>query len=77
MLPLICLEIWFYRQNTFRFLKHLERTKIYLHIIDAACERSPEEDYQIIRGELEAFNPELLKKREIIVFNNKKFPPIE
>lgn len=52
-----------------QFLKHLERTKIYLHIIDAACQRDPELDYNVIRKELELFNPELLKKREIIVFN--------
>ncbi len=52
-----------------RFLKHLERTKIYLHIIDAASGRDPAEDYAIVRKELEAFNPELLQRKEIIVFN--------
>jgi GTPase len=52
-----------------RFLKHLERTKIYLHLIDAASGRDPERDYKIVRRELEAFNPELLHHREIIVFN--------
>jgi GTPase len=52
-----------------RFLKHLERTKLYLHIIDAAVGRDPEEDYNIVRHELEAFNPELLRRREVIVFN--------
>lgn len=52
-----------------RFLKHLERTKIYIHIIDAASGRDPEEDYNIVRKELAAFNPELLNNKEIIVFN--------
>ena len=52
-----------------RFLKHLERTKIYLHVIDAAAGRDPEHDYNIVRNELEAFNPDLLNHREIIVFN--------
>lgn len=52
-----------------KFLKHLERTKIYIHIIDATSGRDPEEDYDIVRRELEAFNPELLKHKEIIVFN--------
>jgi len=52
-----------------RFLKHLERTKIYLHIIDAAVGRDPEEDYRIVRHELEAYNPEMLEHREVIVFN--------
>jgi len=52
-----------------RFLKHLERTKVYLHIIDAASERDPKSDYEIVRHELEAFNPEMLTRKEIIVFN--------
>lgn len=52
-----------------RFLKHLERTKLYLHIIDAASERDPAEDYRIVRKELESFNPEMLGRREVIVFN--------
>jgi GTP-binding protein len=52
-----------------RFLKHLERTRAYLHIIDAASGRDPEQDYEIVRKELAAFNPELLERKEIIVFN--------
>lgn len=52
-----------------RFLKHLERTKLYLHIIDAAVGRDPAEDYATVRRELEAFNPEMLTRREVIVFN--------
>jgi GTP-binding protein len=52
-----------------RFLKHLERTKVYLHIIDAASGRDPEQDYEIVRKELSSFNPEMLRRPEIIVFN--------
>lgn len=52
-----------------QFLKHLERTRAYLHLIDAAAGRDPEEDYEIVRQELKSFNPELLKRKEIIVFN--------
>ncbi|MCO5141974.1 MAG: GTPase ObgE [Oligoflexia bacterium] len=52
-----------------RFLKHLERTKIYLHIIDAISGRDPSSDYEIIRNELKQHNPELLAKKEIIVIN--------
>lgn len=52
-----------------RFLKHLERTRVYLHIIDAASGKDPQEDYNIVRKELEAFNPEMLHHKEIIVFN--------
>jgi GTP-binding protein len=52
-----------------RFLKHLERTRVYLHLIDAASGRDPEEDYRIVRNELASFNPELLERKEVIVFN--------
>jgi GTP-binding protein len=52
-----------------RFLKHLERTKIYIHILDAASPRDLENDYEVVRKELAAFNPELLNHKEIIVFN--------
>lgn len=52
-----------------RFLKHLERTKLFLHVIDAASGRDPAADYEIVRKELAAFNPELLERREVIVFN--------
>lgn len=52
-----------------RFLKHLERTRAYLHIVDVAAGRDPAEDYEVVRRELAAFNPELLGRKEIIVFN--------
>jgi len=52
-----------------KFLKHLERTRVYVHIIDAASGRDPREDYKIVREELRAFNPELLEHKEIIAFN--------
>ena len=52
-----------------RFLKHLERTRVYLHIIDVASGRDPEQDYETVRRELAAFNPELLHHKEVIVFN--------
>jgi len=51
-----------------RFLKHLERTRLYLHLIDATG-ADPENDYEVVRGELRAFNPELLERREVIIFN--------
>ncbi len=52
-----------------RFLKHLERTRLYLHIIDAASDRDPAQDYEIVRKELTSFNPELARRREVIVLN--------
>lgn len=54
-----------------RFLKHIERTKAFVHLIDVSwCLAGEEfdalENYVTIRNELEHYNPELLKKREII-----------
>ncbi len=49
-----------------RFLKHVEKTKIFLHCIDATSD-NVDDDYNTIRGELEAYNKDLLDKREIIL----------
>ncbi len=51
-----------------RFLKHVERCGVLLHLIDAAAE-DVVENYQVIRGEVEGYNPELLKKIEVIALN--------
>lgn len=53
------------------FLRHIERTKILLHLIDIAPLSGPEpkEAYNIIRREMELYNPELSKKKEIVVAN--------
>lgn len=48
-----------------KFLKHIERTKTIFHFISADSE-NPLADYEIIRKELEAHNPELLKKEEYL-----------
>ena len=51
-----------------RFLRHIERTAVLLHIIDI----SPEDhegawrDYELINRELEQFNPDLLKKPQVV-----------
>ena len=51
-----------------KFLKHIERCKTLLHLIDAN-----EEDliniYKQVRHELNKYSKELLKKKELIVFN--------
>ena len=48
-----------------KFLKHIERTKILFHFISAESE-NPEQDYKIIRNELNIYNPLLSKKSEYI-----------
>ncbi|HET6248796.1 MAG TPA: GTPase ObgE [Tepidisphaeraceae bacterium] len=53
------------------FLKHVERTKIIVHLLDLfpSDGSDPAANYRIIRGELEAFSPELAAKREVIAAN--------
>jgi GTP-binding protein len=51
-----------------RFLKHVERCRVLLHLIDSSDEDMLK-NYQIIRQELSNYNPELAKKAEIIAIN--------
>ena len=52
-----------------RFLKHIERTRVLLHMIDVAEqeERNPVKDYHVILSELENFSPELARKPTLLV----------
>jgi len=50
----------------FKFLKHIERTKMLFHLIPSDSEDIVKE-YKTIRNELEKYNPELVKKEEYII----------
>lgn len=54
-----------------RFLRHIERTKLILHLVDMADSegRDPYEDYRVINNELGLFSRELGKRKQIIVAN--------
>ena len=54
-----------------RFLKHVERTKILVHLIDVSpvTGRDPVRDYEVIMAELEAFSPVLSAKAQILAAN--------
>ncbi len=49
-----------------KFLKHVERTKMLVHMIDASS-KDFLKDYKTIRTELEKFNKEMLNKKEVLV----------
>lgn len=49
-----------------KFLKHIEKVTLLLHVISAESP-DPLGDYNIIRDELKKFNPDLLEKKEIIL----------
>lgn len=52
-----------------RFLKHVERTRLLVHLIDVAevTDRDPREDYRVILAELESFSPEVAAKPMLLV----------
>lgn len=54
-----------------QFLRHIERTKVIIHIVDAASTegRDPIADIKSINAELEAYNPALLKRPQVIAAN--------
>lgn len=53
------------------FLRHIERTKVIIHIVDAAGTegRDPIEDIYAINKELEAYNPDIAKRPQVIAAN--------
>ncbi len=53
------------------FLRHIERTKVIIHMVDAASTegRDPIEDIKLINEELISYNPELANKPQVIAAN--------
>ena len=62
-----------------RFLRHVERTRILIHLIDLdpANSRDPVQDYHMIHDELLAYSPELALRQEIVVANKADLPGTE
>ncbi|MEG2733053.1 MAG: GTPase ObgE [Clostridium sp.] len=55
----------------YAFLRHIERTKVLVHVVDAASTegRDPIADIRAINAELKAYNPELLERPQVIAAN--------
>ncbi len=53
------------------FLRHIERTRVLVHVVDVASTegRDPLEDIQAINAELEAYNPDIAKRPQVIAAN--------
>ncbi|MFC0299867.1 GTPase ObgE [Virgibacillus soli] len=62
-----------------QFLRHVERTRIILHVIDMAGTegREPYEDYTKINVELKAYDQDILDRPQIIVANKMDMPEAE
>lgn len=61
----------------FEFLRHIERTRIIVHILDImpADGSDPAENYRKIRQELELYSKALAKKKEVIIVNKIDLNP--
>jgi GTP-binding protein len=66
-----------------RFLRHLERTRVLIHLLDASAaagdpdERAPLRDFDAINKELSLFDPELAKRPQIVVLNKLDLPDVK
>lgn len=54
-----------------KFLKHIERTKVLIHVVDVSGSegRDPAEDFEKINDELRKYSPSLMKKPQIVAAN--------
>lgn len=54
-----------------KFLKHIERTSLLIHLIDLSPEtgRDPKDDFKVINRELKLFNPALSKRPQVVALN--------
>jgi GTP-binding protein len=61
-----------------RFLKHLERTHVFLHLVslDSGEGREPFSDYMALRAELSRFDPELAARPEIVAMSKADLPDV-
>lgn len=53
------------------FLRHIERTKLLIYILDASGidGRTPSHDFRVLREEIKAYNPELLERPYLVALN--------
>lgn len=52
-----------------RFLKHVERCRLYVHLVAADAEEGPVDRYRKLNEELEAYAPELIERQQIVVLS--------
>jgi GTPase len=61
-----------------RFLRHVERTRVLLHLVTVTLEpdRDPVKDYDVLRRELERFDPALAERDEIVALTKADLPEV-
>jgi len=60
-----------------RFLKHVERTSLFIHVLDVSgfTEREPLNDFDVINMELKEFNPQLSENPQVVALNKVDLLP--
>ena len=64
-----------------RFLRHVERTRVLLHLLDPEPllreepGRTPLSDYEAIRAELGGYRPDMLERREVVLLTKGDLVP--
>ncbi|NJD01189.1 MAG: GTPase ObgE [Ruminiclostridium sp.] len=58
------------------FLKHIERTKLLVHVVDVAAVdgREPLKDFEVINNELKQYNPKLAERMQVVAANKVDLP---
>jgi GTPase len=60
----------------FEFLRHIQRTRVLIHLLDGLAE-DPILDYAQINSELSLFDPELITKPQIVAFTKMDLPDVQ
>ncbi|CAM8939386.1 unnamed protein product [Rhodiola kirilowii] len=58
------------------FLRHLRRTRLLVHVVDAAAE-DPVADYRTVKEELRMYNPDYLERPSVVVLNKIDLPEVK
>lgn len=55
----------------FEFLRHIERTKLFIFVLDASGidGRTPIADFEVLRSEIKKYNPEMLERPYLVALN--------
>lgn len=60
----------------FKFLRHVERTTVLVHLLDISRDPEPDpwRDYELINGELASFNAAMIEKPQVVAINKIDLP---
>lgn len=59
------------------FLRHVERTRVLIHVLDAAADRDPREDFETICRELALYDERLAETPQLVALNKMDLGPPE